>query len=166
MANNKKIIDLKIPLPQTKELPEALQKYFSVCEDKIGFIPNVLKAFSHESSQLEFFSKMYNAIMFAETGLTPLEREMIAVVVSSKNHCFYCLTAHGQAVREYSKDPVLGEQLAMNHKSVELSFKHTKMLEFAEKLTLNPADISGNDRVTLRDAGFSEKEIWDKKHTL
>ncbi|MEC8147373.1 MAG: peroxidase-related enzyme [Pseudomonadota bacterium] len=161
MANNKKIIDLKIPLPQTKELPEALQKYFSVCEDKIGFIPNVLKAFSHESSQLEFFSKMYNAIMFAETGLTPLEREMIAVVVSSKNHCFYCLTAHGQAVREYSKDPVLGEQLAMNHKSVELSSKHTKMLEFAEKLTLNPADISGNDRVTLRDAGFSEKEIWD-----
>ena len=161
MGKDKNIINLKIKLPSAEELPDGLQKYFSVCEEKLGMIPNVLKAFSHEPTQLEFFSKMYNAIMFAETGLSPLEREMIAVVVSSKNHCFYCLTAHGQAVRQYSKDPILGEKLVMNYKSIELSPRQAKMLEFAEKLTLSPADIDDKDREELRQVGFSEKEIWD-----
>lgn len=161
MKNEEKIINLDIELPPTDELPGGLQKYFSICKEKLGLIPNVLKAFSHEPNQLDSFSKMYNAIMFAETGLTPLEREMIAVVVSSKNHCFYCLTAHGQAVREYSKDPVLGEKLVMNYRSLNLSIKHLKMLEFAEKLTLTPADMNESDSDQLRQVGFTEKEIWD-----
>ena len=161
MSKDKNIIDLEIELPSPDQLPEELQKYFAVCKEKLGMIPNVLKAFSHEPNQLEFFSKIYNAIMFAETGLSPLEREMIAVVVSSKNHCFYCLTAHGQAVRQYSKDPILGEKLVMNYKSIELSPRQAKMLEFAEKLTTNPADVDNTDRVALRNVGFSEKEIWD-----
>ena len=111
--------------------------------------------------QFNAFSQLYNAIMFADTGLTPLEREMIAVVVSSKNHCFYCLTAHGSAVREYSKDPILGELLVMNYKSADLSKRHRAMLDFASKLTTDPSDIDDTDRKILRDAEFTEKEIWD-----
>ena len=83
--------------------------------------------------QFNAFSQLYNAIMFADTGLTPLEREMIAVVVSSKNHCFYCLTARRtNSVREYSKDPILGELLVMNYKSADLSKRHRAMLDFAQ----------------------------------
>ena len=111
--------------------------------------------------QFNAFSQLYNAIMFADTGLTPLEREMIAVVVSSKNHCFYCLTAHGNSVREYSKDPILGELLVMNYKSADLSKRHRAMLDFASKLTTDPSNIDDTDRKILRDAEFTEKEIWD-----
>ena len=157
----KEIIALKIDIPQPDQLPEETQKYLNICQEKLGLVPNVLKTYTHEMQQFNAFSQLYNAIMFADTGLTPLEREMIAVVVSSKNHCFYCLTAHGNSVREYSKDPILGELLVMNYKSADLSKRHRAMLDFASKLTTDPSNIDDTDREILRDAEFTEKEIWD-----
>ena len=157
----KEIIALNIDIPQPDQLPEETQKYLNICQEKLGLVPNVLKTYTHEMQQFNAFSQLYNAIMFADTGLTPLEREMIAVVVSSKNHCFYCLTAHGNSVREYSKDPILGELLVMNYKSADLSKRHRAMLDFASKLTTDPSNIDDTDRKILRDAEFTEKEIWD-----
>ena len=157
----KKIIALNIDIPLPDQLPEETQKYLNICQEKLGLVPNVLKTYTHEMQQFNAFSQLYNAIMFADTGLTPLEREMIAVVVSSKNHCFYCLTAHGNSVREYSKDPILGELLVMNYKSADLSKRHRAMLDFATKLTTDPSNIDDTDRKILRDAEFTEKEIWD-----
>ena len=155
------IIALDIDLPARDELPEDLQKYFQVCDEKLGMLPNVLAAYSHDAEQLRTFSKFYNALMFGESGLTPLEREMIAVVVSSHNHCFYCLTAHGRAVRDYSGDPAAGELMVMNYRAAELSPRHRAMLDFAVKLTERSHEIDEPDRQALRDAGFSEKDIWD-----
>ena len=60
---------------------------------------------------------------------------MIAVVVSSVNKCFYCLTAHGQAVRELSDDPILGEMLVMNYRVAD-RVRQRAMLNFAEKSQL------------------------------
>ena len=157
----KPIIALKIDLPDEKDLPSETQKYFKVCKEKLGLIPNVLQAYSHNMEQFNAFSQMYNAIMFSDTGLSPLEREMIAVVVSSKNHCFYCLTAHGKSVREYAGDPLLGETLVMNYKSADLSPRHKAMLDFANKLTEDPANLVEEDRQKLREVGFDEKSIWD-----
>ena len=157
----KEIIALNIDIPQPDQLPEETQKYLNICQEKLGLVPNVLKTYTHEMQQFNAFSQLYNAIMFADTGLTPLEREMIAVVVSSKNHCFYCLTAHGNSVREYSKDPILGELLVMNYNSADLSKRHRAMLDFASKLTTDPSNIDDTDREILRDAEFTEKEIWD-----
>ncbi|MDC1127656.1 peroxidase-related enzyme [Gammaproteobacteria bacterium] len=161
MSTDPKIIALDIELPDRDRLPEDLQKLFAVCEAKLGLIPNVLAAYSHEPEQLRTFSRFYNEIMFAKTGLETLEREMIAVVVSSMNHCYYCLTAHGQAVRQYSGDPILGEQMVMNYRAAELSDRHIAMLDFAAKLTQDSSTIVEEDRQQLRDAGFDEKEIWD-----
>ena len=155
------VIALDIHLPARDELPEDLQKYFQVCDEKLGMLPNVLAAYSHDAEQLRTFSKFYNALMFGESGLTPLEREMIAVVVSSHNHCFYCLTAHGRAVRDYSGDPAAGELMVMNYRAAELSPRHRAMLDFAVKLTERSHEIDEPDRQALRDAGFSEKDIWD-----
>ncbi len=161
MSKIDNIMALDIPTPDKSSLPEDMQKYISACEEKLGMVPNVIAAFCHEPEQFRTFTRFYNEIMFAKTGLTPLEREMIAVVVSSTNHCFYCLTAHGKAVREYSGDPILGEQLVMNYRAAKLSERHIAMLDFAVKLTESSDKIIEQDRQLLRDSGFSEKGIWD-----
>ena len=155
------IIALNIPLPAEADLPEDLQKFFGICREKLGMIPNVLAAYSHDEEQLRTFSRFYNALMFGKSGLSNLEKEMIAVVVSSANHCFYCLTAHGCNVREYSENPVLGELMVMNYRAAELSNRQRAMLDFADKLTTATAAIGESDRQALRDNGFSEKDIWD-----
>ncbi|WP_417671182.1 peroxidase-related enzyme [Roseibium sp.] len=140
--------------------PET-QKYFDLCEEKLGMVPNVLKAYAFDDKKLRAFTDMYNDLMLADSALTKLEREMIAVAVSSINRCFYCLTAHGAAVRELSGDPVLGELMVMNYRVADLSDRQRAMLDFAVKLTEKPAEILEVDRQALRDAGFTDRDIWD-----
>jgi uncharacterized peroxidase-related enzyme len=81
--------------------------------------------------------------------------------VSSANRCYYCQVAHGQAVRELSGDPVLGELLVMNYRAAKLTKRQRAMLDFAWKLTVTPAEVVEADRAALRKSGFSETEIWD-----
>jgi uncharacterized peroxidase-related enzyme len=161
MSQPKQITALDLPIPEKEHLPEEFQKYFTKCEEKLGMVPNVLTAYSQNIAQLDVFARFYNELMFGESELTPLEKEMIAVVVSAQNHCYYCLTAHGAAVREYSGDPVLGELMVMNYRAAELEPRHRAMLDFADKLTHQPDQILEADRQALRDVGFSDQGIWD-----
>ena len=145
----------------TKDGEDQVNNYLEIVQQKLGFIPNVLAAFAKFPKQFEGFTKLYNALMLGESGLTKLEREMIAVTVSSENHCFYCLVAHGSAVRELSKDPQLGERIAANFKSAELAKKQEELLNFTKKLTKDPSEIGENDRKKLRDVGYTDRDIWD-----
>jgi uncharacterized peroxidase-related enzyme len=142
-------------------LSGEMQAYFAKCDEKIGFVPNVLRAYAHDNQKLEAFAALYNDLMLAPSGLSKLEREMIAVVVSSQNRCYYCLTAHGAAVRQLSGDPVLAEMLVQNYRAAELGPRHRAMLDFAVKLTEAPSTVEEPDRARLREAGFSDRDIWD-----
>lgn len=148
-------------LPGPDALDEDMRAYFRVCEEKLGFVPNVLRAYSFNQDKLRAFSQLYNTLMLGPSKLTKLEREMIAVVVSSANRCFYCLVAHGQAVRHLSGDPELGEMLVMNYRVARLEPRVKAMLDFAWKLTVEPWTVEEADREALRDAGLSDEEIFD-----
>ncbi|MCB2109444.1 MAG: peroxidase-related enzyme [Defluviimonas sp.] len=150
-----------LDLPMVDPLPERTQKFFDLCSEKLGLVPNVLRAYAFDIDKLNAFSAMYNDLMLADSGLTKLDREMIAVAVSSINRCWYCQVAHGAAVRELSGDPVLGEALVMNWRVALLSPRQRAMLEFAEKLTTASSKVEEQDRAALRDAGFGERDIWD-----
>ncbi len=157
---DKPIVALDMP-KQEERLTERQQKYLDVCNEKLGFVPNVLQAYAWHSTKFDGFTALYNDLMLGDSGLSKLEREMIAVVVSSANHCYYCLTAHGAAVRQLSGDPKLGEQLVMNYRTAELEPKIRAALDFAWKLTKDPIGIDEPDRQTLRDTGWTDREIWD-----
>lgn len=142
-------------------LSPAMLAYFRKCEEKLGFVPNVLIAYAFDNAKLEAFVAMYNDLMLGPSGLSKLEREMIAVAVSSQNRCYYCLTAHGAAVRQYAGDPILGEQMVMNYRSARLDKRQRAMLDFAVRLTTQPWAIEEADRERLRRAGFNDRDIWD-----
>ncbi|EPX86975.1 hypothetical protein Salmuc_02950 [Salipiger mucosus DSM 16094] len=151
-----------LDLPMVDPLPPETQKYFDICQDKLGIVPNVLKAHAFDIDKLNAFTALYNELMLADSGLTKLEREMIAVVVSSVNKCFYCLTAHGAAVRQLSGDPKLGEMLVMNWRVADLDARQHAMLAFAEKVTKASATVVEADREALREAGlFRPRQSWD-----
>ena len=152
---------LRLPLAPRESLPPDLQKYFAVCEQRLGLVPNVLKAYTFDERKLRAFIGFYNDLMFEDSPLDKLEREMIAVVVSSANRCYYCQVAHGQAVRQLSGDPALGELLVMNYRAAQLSARHRAMLDFAHKMTVAPDEVGEPDRAALRAAGFDDRAIWD-----
>ena len=148
-------------IPDFDSLDEDMQSYFKVCQEKLGLVPNVLQTFSVNQEKLRTFAAYYNQLMLAPSGLTKLEREMVAVVVSSANRCFYCLVAHGQAVRQLSGDPELGEMLVMNYRVAKLEPRQRAMLDFAWKLTTAPWEVDEPERQALRGAGLSDDEIFD-----
>jgi uncharacterized peroxidase-related enzyme len=152
---------LDVPLPPRSKLDPDLQKYFAVCDERLGFVPNVLMAYTFDQAKLRAFVGMYNDLMLGDSSLSKLEREMIAVVVSSANRCYYCQVAHGQAVRELSGDPALGELLVMNYRAAALSKKQRAMLDFAHRMTVAPDEVGEADRAALRKAGFKDRDIWD-----
>ncbi len=159
MAHEKPVA-LKLPKSEVA-LDERQKKYLAVCDEKLGFVPNVLLSYAWHGEKFAGFTQMYNELMLGNSPLSKLEREMIAVVVSSANHCYYCLAAHGAAVRQLSGDPKLGEQLVMNYRAARLPKKQRAMLDFAWRLTKSPEAIDETDRQALRKAGWSDRAIFD-----
>jgi uncharacterized peroxidase-related enzyme len=158
VADDVPVIALNLP---AAKLSPAMAAYFRKCQDRLGFVPNVLVAYAFDTVKLEAFVAMYNDLMLGDSGLSKLEREMIAVAVSSQNRCYYCLVAHGAMVRQYSGNPLLGEQMVMNYRVARLNRRQRAMLDFAVKLTTAPWGVEEGDRERLRRAGFNDRDIWD-----
>jgi len=137
-----KITALK--LPPGKLSPE-MDAYFKKCDEKLGFVPNVLKAFAFDDAKLQAFVEYRQQLVQNAASLSKLEIEMIATAVSSQNRCFYCITAHGNAVRQLG-GPVLGEMMVMNYRAARLDKRQRAMLDFAVKLTTQPWEVEEDDR--------------------
>jgi uncharacterized peroxidase-related enzyme len=142
------------------KLSPEMEAYFKKCDEKLGFIPNVLKAFAFDNGKLEAFVEYRQQLVQNAETLSKLEIEMIATAVSSQNRCFYCITAHGNGVRALG-DPVLGEMMVQNYRAARLPKRQRAMLDFAVKLTITPWEVEEEDRETLRRAGFTDRDIWD-----
>jgi uncharacterized peroxidase-related enzyme len=156
---NRKLMALE-PGPAARLEPEMIE-YFRKCEEKLGFVPNVLRAYAFDNAKLKAFILLSDDLMLGESGLSKAEREMIAVAVSAANHCHYCLTSHGAALRQRGKDPELGELIAQNYRAADLEPRQKTMLDFAAKITEAPDKIEEADRVALRGVGFTDRDIWD-----
>jgi len=164
MPQPDRISRLGVPDPAT--LDADLQVIWKKCVEKLGFVPNVFSTYSLKPKRLRNFMAMYNEIMLSESGLSKLEREMIAVVVSSANRCYYCLVAHGAAVRALSGDPELGEMMALNHRVAKLDARQRAMLDFAWKMTTTPHLVDDADRDGLRAVGLSNEDLFDLAETV
>ena len=153
-------------VPNSTDLDDDLQVIWAKCIEKLGFVPNVLNTYSLRPQRLRNFMAMYNEIMLSQSGLSKLEREMVAVVVSSANRCYYCLVAHGAAVRALSGDPELGEMMALNYRVARLDPRQSAMMDFAWKLTATPHLVDDADRDGLSQQGLSEEDIFDLAETV
>lgn len=156
----------KLGVPDPAGLEDDLQVIWKKCVEKLGFVPNVFSTYSLKPKRLRNFMAMYNDIMLSPSGLSKLEREMVAVVVSSANRCYYCLVAHGAAVRQLSGDPELGEMMALNYRVAHLDPRQRAMLDFAWKLTTTPHLVDDADRAGLKAVGLSEEDVFDLSETV
>jgi len=150
---------MALDIPRGK-LSESLTAYFAKCEEKLGYVPNVLRAYGFDTGKLQAFVDYRQELVQNAENLSKLEIEMIATAVSSQNRCFYCITAHGNAVRQLG-GPVLGEMMVMNYRAARLDKRQRAMLDFAVKLTTQPWEVEEEDRARLRRAGFNDRDIWD-----
>lgn len=144
------------------DLPQDIQKTILEVQEKAGFVPNVFLMLAYRPDEFRAFFSYYNAIMERESEtLTLAEKEMIVVTTSAQNHCLYCVVAHGALLRIYSKDPLIADQVAINHRTAPLSERHRVMLDFALYVSIEAGELNEAWVEELEAVGFTREDIWD-----
>ena len=149
------------PVADERELPGDLRKLFAKARERLGFVPNVFRAYSFRPERLSAWFSHYRLLHEPTEHLSAADREMIAVVVSAANGCLYCLVAHGAALREELDDPVLGERVSYDWRRAGLDARRLAICAYAEKLTRDPRSVGRADLQSLLDAGLDVEEAWD-----
>lgn len=148
-----------IGVPSPEELPREVADEIGGVSKRIGFLPNVARLLAVTPSHFVGWWRYFDDLMRGPSGLTRIQREMIAVVVSAESHCPYCLAAHAAALRLRTKDAELVDRLAANYRHVELEPRDRALLDFAVKLTRTPEEIGPSDLDHLRGFGYIDDDI-------
>jgi uncharacterized peroxidase-related enzyme len=152
----------RFPLPELKNLPDDIRETILSVQEKAGFVPNVFLTLARRPAEFRAFFAYHDALMIKETGnLSKADREMIVTATSAKNDCLYCVVAHGALLRIYAKNPIVADQVAVNHLKADITPRQRAMLDFAVKVCLDSAAIDEADYVSLREHGFDDEDIWD-----
>lgn len=153
----------RFPVPESlNDLPDDIRDSILSIQEKAGFVPNVFLMLAHRPAEFRAFFAYHDALMERESdSLTKAEKEMIVVATSARNHCLYCVVAHGALVRIYGKDPLLADQVAVNHRSAGLSERHQVMLDFALHCAIDLGELTDEWEQRLQAVGFSRDDIWD-----
>ncbi len=151
----------RFPVPELKDLPADIRDRIVAVQEKSGFVPNVFLTLAHRPDEFRAFFAYHDALMEKEGGLTKAEREMIVVATSGANGCLYCVVAHGAILRIRAKNPRVADQVAVNHSKAEITPRQKVMLDFAMKVATESRAIGDADFAVLREAGFSDADIWD-----
>lgn len=151
----------RYPVPPLENLPEDIRGRILAVQEKSGFVPNVFLALAHRPDEFRAFFAYHDALMEKEGGLTKAEREMIVVATSGANNCHYCVVAHGAILRVRAKNPLIADQVAINHRKADIAPRQHAMLDFAMKVAFDARNIADEDFEALRAHGFSDEDIWD-----
>jgi len=151
----------RYPVPELKDLPADIRDRIVAVQEKSGFVPNVFLTLAHRPEEFRAFFAYHDAVMEKESGLTKAEREMIVVATSGANRCQYCVVAHGAILRIRARNPRVADQVAVNYSKAEITPKQRAMLDFAMKVATDSQSITDSDFAALREAGFSDEDIWD-----
>ena len=151
----------RFPVPELADLPDDLRERILAVQEKAGFVPNVFLALAHRPDECRAFFDYHDALMLRRSGLSKGEKEMIVVATSGANRCLYCVVAHGAILRIYEKNPLIADQVAVNHRKADLTPRQRAMLDFAVKTCLDSAAVGDDDLATLHAHGFSDEDIWD-----
>ena len=151
----------RFPVPALQDLPEDVRARVLQVQEKAGFVPNIFLVLARRPDEFRAFFAYHDALMLKEGGLSKAEREMIVVATSAANQCLYCVVAHGAILRIHEKDPLIADQLAVNHRRADLSPRRRAMLDFAMKVALRSGEVDGADFARLAEHGLSDEDAWD-----
>jgi uncharacterized peroxidase-related enzyme len=149
------------PLLEKDQMDPEVRALLEKAEERVGFCPNVFRAWAWRPSRFLKWFAHYNELMTGPSGLSRAEREMIAVAVSMQNRCIYCLTSHGSTLRMLTGDPVLADRITLDYRRAGLEPRERAMLDYALKITREMEECSPDDIAALKRHGFSDEDVWD-----
>ncbi|MFO8133128.1 MAG: peroxidase-related enzyme [Thermoplasmatota archaeon] len=139
----------------TGELKESYDR----ARDRRGKLSNIMRVQSLNPEALQAHLDLYMSVMFGPSGLSRMERELIALAVSAANGCPYCVRHHAEALQHYWDDEGRVQRFVDDPAAVDLSERRRCMVEYARALTLQPSEICEDAVTRMREQGLSDEDI-------
>lgn len=135
---------------------------FDAARRRFTFVPDVVRVLAVRPLVAKAQSDLRDNLLSDELSIGRRRAELISLAVSGINSCAYCGTAHaGTMVARGDLTPEQAAQVFKDWRALDLSSEDRAMLEFAEKLTFQPAHVGEADIEALREAGFDDLGIYD-----
>lgn len=156
-----------IKVIQPGEATGRLAKIYARVTGPNGQVDNVLKIHSLRPHTLEGHMSLYKSVLHhPRNSLPKWFLEAIGVLVSLLNDCSYCARHHGAGMQrlmsgDEEKYEACIEQLHRDHPGAPFTAAEQAALEYARKLTLAPGFIEETDLGIMREAGYSDGEIFE-----
>lgn len=119
---------------------------------------------AHDVPALRERTALFNAIMYGPGGVRRSDRELASVAVSIVNGCVYCTSVHARRYAQLTKESATVQRLLEDGVGAELGERERAVVDYAVKLTCDPAGMTTSDLAPLRRVGLSDMEILDVTH--
>lgn len=140
-------VELASATGKAKELLDAVHS-------KMGMVPNMTRAMANAPAVLDAYLGFSGAL---SKGTLPAKlREQIALTVSQRNACNYCLSAHSAIGKIVGLSQ---EQIADSRHGTAIDSASNAVLHFAGQLVENQGRVNDEDVASLRSAGFDDAGI-------
>lgn len=116
---------------------------------------------AHDGPALEERTALFNAIMYGSGGVRRADRELAAAAGSIDNGCVYCTSVHARRYAQLTKETAMAQRLLDEGTDTALPQRERAIVDYAVKLTRDPAGMTKADLAPLRALGFSNAEILD-----
>ena len=124
--------------------------------------PGILGPMAISPESTKALRELVEVLLRGPNTLTPAEREMIAMYVSSQNDCSFCQLSHGAAAAEHlGGDYGLIDRVKRNYVTAEISDKLKSLLAIAGQVQKGGKQVTPDDIARARQHGATDKEIHD-----
>jgi uncharacterized peroxidase-related enzyme len=124
--------------------------------------PGILGPMATSPESTKALRELVEVLLRGANTLTPAEREIIAMYVSSQNDCCFCQLSHGAAAAEHlGGDYALVDRVKRNYATAEISEKLKSLLAIAGKVQKGGKQVTPEDVARARQQGATDKEIHD-----
>lgn len=137
-----------LPLPEKEDLTGKVRQLFEEAEQRWGYIPNIVRAYSLAPEILEAEDKWSEGVM-KKGFLSRKLKEAIGTTVSATNDCNYCATSHAHAYTLAGGDDAEARSILSLERS-GIDERENIALDFAQKATLDAKSIQKEDIELLR----------------
>ena len=123
-----------------------------------GYVANYTSAFSLRPDVYRAWQNLLSSI---RSRMRLRRYELVTLAAAQALKCTYCMLAHGSVLRKNFFGPAELAAIARDFRSAGLPSEEIALMEFAQKVTLEPSQTTQRDFDLLREKGLSDEEILD-----
>lgn len=124
-------------------------------------LPGITGLLEYRKDSAAPIRELTQILLRGESTLTEGERELIASLVSSRNECKFCTTAHTAAADILLGESETCEMVKQDFETAPVSEKMKALLAIAAHVQQNGKNVTDKDVERAKKAGASDREIHD-----